>query len=276
MKIKTGLFLLVSGLLITILISACNLPLNSFFATSTPTPTLTLTPSLTPTHTATFTLTATHTLTATSTLTPTSTFTATQTLTPSLTATNTSTPTDTATPTPEGPYGTVKVAQGFCRYGPGKAYLYSHELNQGDPIQVHGRNQYGTWLWVQPHDLDRHCWAAASLFEIVGDIMSANVVETQLPKSGFVRLPEGVVAYRDGNEVTVSWSHANYIAVEDRRGYLLEFWLCQNGAYFWTAYFTEKNDLTVIDEPGCLGPSSGLIYITEKHGYSDPAVIPWP
>ena len=168
------------------------------------------------------------------------------------------------------------VALGFCRYGPGKAYLYSHELNQGDPILVHGRNEYGTWLWVQPHDLDRHCWAAASLFNIVGDIKSVNVVETKLPKSGFVRLPEGVVANRDGDQVTVSWSHAHYIPKEDRRGYLLEFWLCENGAYFWTAYHTEKNDLTVIDQAGCLGPSSGLIYIAEKHGYSDPVAIPWP
>lgn len=141
---------------------------------------------------------------------------------------------------------------------------------------MHGRNEYGTWLWVQPEDLDRHCWAAASLFEIIGGIDTVNIVKTQLPKSGFVRLPEGVVAFRDGNEVTVSWSHAYYIPQEDRRGYLLEFFLCQNGAYFWTAYHTQKNDLTVIDDPGCLGPSSGLIYIAEKHGYSDAVTIPWP
>jgi len=174
------------------------------------------------------------------------------------------------------PYGQVIVAQGFCRYGPEKAYLYSHELNQGDPILVHGRNAFGTWLWVQPHDLDRHCWAAASLFEIIGDIMEANVVETELPKSTFVRLPEGVVASRDGTEVTISWSHAHYIPIEDRRGYLIELYLCQNGAYFWTAYHTEKNDLYVTDEPGCHQPSRGLLYIAEKHGYSDPVEIPWP
>jgi len=186
------------------------------------------------------------------------------------------TPTITASPTPETPYGHVIVAQGFCRYGPGKAYLYSHELNQDDPIQVHGRNDYGTWLWVQPHDLDRHCWAAASLFETVGDIMDANVVETKLPRSTFVRLPEGVVASRDENQVTISWKHAYYIVEEDRRGYLIELWLCQGGAYFRTAYHTLDNDLYVTDEPGCLLPSRGLVYIAEKHGYSEPVEVPWP
>ncbi len=248
------------------LLSGCNLPAMAIFATPTPTashtPTFTSTPTFTPTPT--------HTATATITPSPTAT------PTPSIPPTSTQTPTITATATPDVPYGQVIVAQGFCRYGPGKAYLYSHELNAGDPVLIHGRNSFGTWLWVQPHDLDRHCWAAASLFEIVGDAMTANVVETELPKSSFVRPPEGVVAVRDGTEVTISWAHATYIPVEDRRGYLIELYLCQNGAYFWTAYHTEKNDLYVTDEPGCHQPSRGLIYITEKHGYSEPAEIPWP
>lgn len=242
------------------------MPAFSLFASAMPTATSTLTPSLT--LTASSTATPTHTSTAI--------FTPTNTPLPTDTPTSTLTPTVTATATPEGPYGHVIVAQGFCRYGPGKAYLYSHELNQGDPILVHGRNEFGTWLWVQPHDLDRHCWAAASLFEIVGDVMDANVVNTELPKSSFVRLPEGVVASRDGNEVTISWSHAYYIPVEDRRGYLIELWLCQGGAYFWTAFHTENNDLYVTDEPGCLLPSSALVYIAEKHGYSEPVQVPWP
>jgi len=253
---------------IAFLLAGCNLPAINFFATETPTSTPTPTSSATATATAT--LTATATPTNTHTPTPTATFT------PTLTPTSTLTPTITSTPTPEGPYGHVIVAQGFCRYGPGKAYLYSHELNQGDPILVHGRNEFGNWLWVQPHDLDRHCWAAASLFEIVGDAMDANVVETKLPKSTFVRLPEGVVASRDGNEVTISWLHAYYIPKEDRRGYLIELWLCQGGAYFWTAYHTEKNDLYVTDEPGCILPSRAWVYIAEKHGYSDPVEVPWP
>ncbi|MBC8503533.1 MAG: hypothetical protein ISR58_17995 [Anaerolineales bacterium] len=261
------LIILAVGLLI-ITVLACKRPVITLFASPTPTATFTFTP--TPTYTLTLTQTPTATFTATSTATHTTTPTTTN------TPTSTQTPTITFTPTPDGPYGHVIVAQGFCRYGPGKAYLYSHELNQGDPILVHGRNEYGTWFWVQPHDLDRHCWAAASLFEIVGDAMDANVVETKLPKSTFVRLPEGVTASRDGNEVTISWSHAHYIAKEDRRGYLIELWLCQGGAYFWTAYHTENNDLYVKDEAGCLLPSRSWVYIAEKHGYSDPVEVPWP
>ncbi len=265
---STSRYLFPAAILLTVVAAGCNLPVTTLFAAPTPTTTSTPAPTLTPTHTLTSTPTFTATLTTTPTITYTPTAISTSTLTPTAIAT--------ATSTPDVPYGQVIVAQGFCRYGPGKAYLYSHELNQGDPILVHGRNAFGTWLWVQPHDLDRHCWAAASLFEITGDIMEANVVETELPKSTFVRLPEGVVASRDGNEVTVSWSHAYYIPKEDRRGYLLELYLCQNGAYFWTAYHTEKNDLTVTDEPGCQLPSRGLLYIAEKHGYSDPVEIPWP
>ena len=269
-RIRLLSFYCVLLFVLSIVISGCNLPAISFFATAMPTATTTFTPTLTSTSTQTPTPTATF--TATSTLTPTATATYTSTTTP----TSTLTPTASATATPDVPYGQVSVAQGFCRYGPAKAYLYSHELNQGDPILVHGRDAFGFWLWVQPYDLDRHCWAAASLFEIIGDIMDVNVVETELPKSTFVRLPEGVVASRDGTEVTISWSHAHYIPVEDRRGYLIELYLCQNGAYFWTVYHTEKNDLYVTDEPGCHLPSRGLFYIAEKHGYSDPVEIPWP
>ena len=112
----------------------------------------------------------------------------------------------------------VIVERGFCRYGPGKAYLYSHELNQGDNVRIDGRNSFSTWVWVQPENLDRHCWSAASLFEFQGDVKSAPVVESRLPKSGFARPPEIVSATRDGDQVTIGWAAANYISGEDRRG----------------------------------------------------------
>jgi hypothetical protein len=47
----------------------------------------------------------------------------------------------------------------FCRYGPGQAYLYSHELKEGDPAEVHGRN-YSEFGAGQAANLDAtvvHC-----------------------------------------------------------------------------------------------------------------------
>ncbi|HZW04405.1 MAG TPA: hypothetical protein VFF68_10785 [Anaerolineaceae bacterium] len=33
---------------------------------------------------------------------------------------------------------------------------------------------------------------------------------------------------------------------------------------------------TVTDQAGCAAPSQGMILTVEKHGYSEPATIPWP
>lgn len=260
-------YLPVPLLLLAIMVNAagCNLPAISLFATATPTPTSTLTPTLT------------HTLTPSLTPTATSSFTATPTETATITPSLTPSPTITPTLTPEGPQGIVQVARGFCRYGPGKAYLYSHEINQDDIVAIDGRNQRGTWLWVQPPDLDRHCWSAASLFEIQGNLDTVPVVDVLLPKSSFVSPPTGVETSRDGNEITISWDPADYIPQGDRRGYLLEVYLCQDGGYFWTAIQTDKTTITLQDDlEGCPAASGGKLYIAEKHGYSDPIEIPWP
>lgn len=151
----------------------------------------------TPTHTPTPTLTATPTATQTPTSTPTPTITNTPTI--------TFTPTYVGTPTEAVPQGIV-LEQAFCRYGPGKAYLYSHGLYENDHVQIDGRSPSACWLWVKPDNLERHCWAAASVMEVTGDVHSAPVVTTQLPHSTLYGPPEEVEADRDGDQVTVSWS----------------------------------------------------------------------
>jgi hypothetical protein len=63
------------------------------------------------------------------------------------------------------------------------------------------------------------------------------------------------------------------------RGYLLELFVCQNGAYLWWTDSYEDQYTTsyeVRDEPGCPSPSSGKLYTVEKHGFSEPVDIPWP
>ncbi len=244
---------------------ACSYPPEKYF---TPTPTNTPAPTNTPTRIPT----ATHTATPTNTATPLPTDTPTITPTPTITET----PTVTPTPTFAFPTGIVNVERGFCRYGPDTAYLYSHELNQGDPVEIRGRNYSSGWVYVKPDNLDRHCWAAASLFDITGDVKSVVVQYTNLPKSTFAKPLAGVSASRDGNQVTISWNPSSYLSVDKERGYLLEVYICQNGLYFWDAIHTEKSKITLQDDNNCSQPSSGIILNAEKHGYSDPVTIPWP
>ena len=106
---------------------------------------------------------------------PTSTPAATETLLPTIT----DTPAITLTPTFAFPQAVIQM-QANCRYGPGTAYLYSHGLYSGDQGEIHGRTPSGAWLWIKPENLERHCWAAASVMEVVGDIFSVKVHEPVL------------------------------------------------------------------------------------------------
>jgi hypothetical protein len=165
--------------------------------------------------------------------------------------------------------------QAFCRYGPGKAYLYSHGLYEGDRAEVHGRNYSGNWLWIKPENLDRHCWVSASVVEISGDIKTVVVAHTKLPHSTLYGPPEHVDAYRDGDRVKVTWE-AVWMTEDDDRGYLIEATICQNGALIPVAVHTEKPVYEFTDQAGCSQPSGGKLYTVEKHGYTDPVPIPWP
>lgn len=245
-------------LLITVL-AACNLPP----APSAPAPQAAtgLPPSQTspPTHTAP----------------PAPTSTATHTPLPTNTPTITPTPTETFTPTPSVPFVSANV-RAFCRYGPGKAYLYSYELKKGAQALVEGRNLSGTWLWLQPPDLNRHCWAAASVLDVTGDIRTVPVVQTRLPRANdLYGPPQNIRADRDGDEVTITWN-AVWMTEDDDRGYLIEAFICQQNALVWVAVQTYETSYQFIDQPGCSQASSGKIYTVEKHGYVDPVPIPWP
>jgi hypothetical protein len=111
--------------------------------------------------------------------------------------------------------------------------------------------------------------------EISGDPLSAPVVQTQLPKAAFYHPPENVQATRQGDQVTITWNRVQMTA-DDDRGYLIEAYLCQNGALIWVAVQTDEPSYVFTDEGGCTGQSSGLLYTVEKHGYTQPVAIPWP
>ena len=250
------------SLLILIFVSAC--------APSTPQPTLQ--PSATaPLVTA----------TEESTETPKATLTSTATAEPTLTSTPTIelSPTVTLTPTFAFPGVTVNK-QAHCRYGPSVAYLHAADLYPGDVGSVRSRFLYSNWLYIKFDKLNYFCWVAPSVVDVVGDISTVTYKELNLQSIGsnMYGPPGNVTAVRDGNNVTISWSKVE-MTLDDDRGYLLELFVCQDGfLYWWTDSYPDQHSTsyTVRDEAGCNQPSSGNLYTVEKHGFSEPALIPWP
>jgi hypothetical protein len=205
-------------------------------------------------------------------------------LTPSLTSTIT--PTATITPTPDPPVVTILV-HAACNFGPGGAYLWKYGLLETSWMEVIGRNLDGTWLYVQGVHGWNPCWVKAEFvrFNAGGDASNYNIpiVTSVLPYSNLYRPPDGVQAFRYGNEVRIFWN-AVWMTEDDYEGYLIEAWVCQGGQQIFQPIkskplLSENVDtlvLSVIDELGCQDPSHARIYTAEKHGYTGYIVIPWP
>lgn len=225
--------------------------------------TQTYTPTITDTNTPTFTPTFT------------STFTPTETSTPSITPTQTIT----LTPTFALPVFTVK-SQAHCRYGPAKAYLHAGDLYPGDTGLVWGVDKQGrAWLYVKLDKYKYPCYVAKSVIEVQGDLSTiVPAPPLYLPQSTLYGPIQRVNASRKGNEVVLDWEKV-WMTEDDDRGYFIEGWFCQGGAYFWSAVAIPNQFITTYtftDEGGCHLPSSAKIYVVEKHGYTAPVDIPWP
>ena len=247
--------------------------------TWTPSPTETFTPSFTTTETSTYT----PSFTPTSSLTPTFTFTPTYTFTPTFTFTPTITSTFTITPSPTFDFPKVTVNKGIaaCLFGPSKAYLYARDLFLGDIGVVWGRAPYGSkWLYVKMDKWPQNpCWVSPYVVDVVGDVNKMLVQKIRLPVTNALYAPPtNIKAVREGDQVTVSWDPV-WMTLDDDRGYFLEVWVCQGGYFVWVTgslpnqYVTQY---TFTDGGGCSTPSYGEIRTVEKHGYTDPAPIPWP
>ncbi len=245
--------------LMSLLVSACQAPL-AIFASPTPTPTdtPTQTPSATPTQTPTITLTPTVTLTPTETPTP------------------TITPTFTVTPTATFDFPDASVLmQAHCRYGPAKGYLHAGDLYPGDQGLVWNRNWDASWLWIKWFKQSWPCWVSASVVEVEGDPFSVVEYYAPLPWSELYGPTKSVWAERKGDKVTVSWE-AVYMTEDDDRGYMLKVRHCVNGFLIESVVSTYKTSYTFEDKLSCDRSSSGLVYVVEKHGYTEPVNIPWP
>lgn len=213
--------------------------------------------------------------------TPTATSLSTQTITSTVTFTSTIELSPTATSTPTFAFPTVTVnKQAHCRYGPSVAYLHAADLYTGDAGSVRGRYIYSNWLYVKFDKLNYFCWVAPSVVDVVGDVSTVAYKELNLQSIGSNQYgpPSGVTAVRAGNQVTITWNQVKMTKDKDR-GYLLELLVCQDTIYkWWTDSYPdqESTSYTVKDEAGCAQPSSGKLYTVEKHGFSEPAIIPWP
>jgi hypothetical protein len=215
--------------------------------------------------------------------TPANTLIPTQTFTPTVTRTPTIelSPTAEQTATSTFAFPTVTVnKQAHCRYGPSVAYLHAADLFPGDVGTVRGRFVYSKWLYIKFDKLDYFCWVAPSVVDVVGDVSTVAYKELNLPSIGSNQYgpPSAVTAVRDGDQVTISWNQVHMTKDKDR-GYLLELFVCQKTSLLWwtDSYPTqESTSYTVRDEAGCAQPSSGKLYTVEKHGFSEPAIIPWP
>jgi hypothetical protein len=192
----------------------------------------------------------------------------------------TSSPTVTVTPIYEYPSVVVNVQAAHCRYGPSKAYLHAADLYMGDVGVVDGRFLYSDWLFVKWEKLHYHCWVSPYVVDVTGDISQLGYVDVQLWRipSTLYQPPTNVQASRQGDLVTITWDSV-WMTEDDDRGYLIEAWVCQDGAFiWWTASFENQyiTSYSVKDDNTCNSTSSGVIYTVEKHGYTEPAVIPWP
>jgi len=170
--------------------------------------------------------------------------------------------------------------QAHCRYGPSVAYLHAADLYPGEVGSVRGRYIYSNWLYIKFDKLNYFCWVAPSVVEVAGDVATVAYKELNLQSIGSNRYgpPRNVTAVREGEHVTISWSRVE-MTKDDDRGYLLELFVCQDTIYkWWTDSYPDQASTSypVKDEAGCAQPSSGKLYTVEKHGFSEPAIIPWP
>lgn len=252
-------------------------------ALAAPEPTSTRTQTLTATSTATPTDAPTSTATPTETPIPTFTFTATITNTPTPAYTPSITPTPSRTPTPSlvptfAPIAAKVLAQANCRYGPGAAYLYEWGLFPDVRVDIVGRNDLGTWAYIEPWTYFDRCWVKSEFLEIRGDLRDAPPYYSRLPFGELYKPPTNARASRNGDDVTIAWDPV-WMTTDDDRGYLIEAWLCLGGQLIFTPLRTTQYEQTTIyvqDEAGCSQPSGARLYTAEKHGYTQWVIIPWP
>lgn len=217
------------------------------------------------------------------------------TLTETPSATATQTPVEASAPTTATPTSTPIVYQTLnavvanelsaCNYGPGDLYLNNEVLRTGVRLQVFGTDINSGWAYVLADGFSEPCWVNLNTITLEGELENLKPVypgEVILPPSDYWPPPQNVYSARsksDPNKLSIYWDEfilqPGDMESADAPRYLLELWLCKGGELVFTPIFAWNNNVVVEDEAGCAEPSSGVIYISEKHGYPGPVVIPW-
>jgi len=215
----------------------------------------------------------------------------TQTPLPTLAPTSTQTVQPSATQVPSNtpsPIPTYSVLRGvvneehvMCFYGPSKAYLYKYGLLGGNRLEILGILEDTGYLQIKAIGGSNPCWMNMEFMDVQGDVSllhPLDPLEVKLPFSPYYGALDSVVATRSGNEVTISWSPMVLRAGDDseQEPYLVETWVCQEGAIVFIPFGVYETEVTVVDEPGCSQPSFGRVYGVEKHGYTPYLKIGWP
>ena len=204
---------------------------------------------------------------------------------PTSTSTDTPTPTETLTPIPTYAVliGKVNVDQLACKYGPGWPYLYFFGLLKGNRLEVIGRLDNAKWIYVQAIGGNKPCWVKSEFMDIQGDIMAVEPIYPEkagLPVSPYYPPTTVLSATRSGNTVNVTWLDIPLRPgdEEDERmnHYIIEVWRCEAGQITFEPLATNELSISFMDEPGCIEPSRGRIFVQEKHGFAGPTDIPWP
>jgi hypothetical protein len=185
--------------------------------------------------------------------------------------------------TTSAPLGLTILENSDCLYGPGTGYLYKYSVSIDIPMEAIGRNWDGSWLYIQNIDGWNPCWIQTTSVKLaLGDINELPLVYSKLPYSNQYNSPDAS-AHRDDNEVTISWK-ADWMSLDDYRGYLIEAWLCLGGVQVFDpisyvpplANNVGTLSIKMTDDFGCTLPSSARIYSAQKQGYSNWSNIPWP
>ncbi|MCL4825482.1 MAG: hypothetical protein KJZ57_14830, partial [Anaerolineales bacterium] len=184
-------------------------------------------------------------------------------------------------PTVESLKAVVNTNLLSCRYGPGSEYLYLDAFRQGLHLTLVGQTGGNNWVWVKGDK--NNCWVNAKFLDIEGDFKTLPIVYPEpahIPITS--RYPSTTVlsATRDGDKVTVVWlgipvSAGDY-EDENMFIYIIETWRCEGGQIIFDPIASNRETVTFVDEPGCVVPSHGRVFVQEKHGYTRPAEIPWP
>lgn len=168
-----------------------------------------------------------------------------------------------------------------CRYGPGAEYLYLYGLRAGANINLIGRADGNTWVWV---DGTNKCWVNSEYLEVSGEWMSLPITYpgvAKLPITPNYPAPSWASATRRSNSVDITWeavpiSPGKY-EDENMHQYIVEVWRCEGGEIIFETLGTNSPFIVVPnDEQGCATLSHGSVWVQEKHGFAGPVEVPWP